>query len=110
MILAKLSQLRSQCLDANLNHGICAINLHSIYLYIYLLGLPAMQKGYGSTWMQEAVCEAYAAAVEVSGPNAEFNAYLNSAPQATMDVVSWWGVCDLFIMNPLIFLSPCSGK
>ncbi len=108
MILAKLSQLRSQCPDANLNHSICAIYIQ--FIYIYLLGLPAMQKGYGSTWMQEVVHEAYAAAMEVSGPNAEFNAYLNSAPQATTDVVSWWGVCDLFIMNPLIFLSPCSGK
>ena len=53
-----------------------------------------MQKSYGSTWMQEAVCEAYAAAMEVSGPDAEFNTYLNSAPQAATDVVSWWGVCD----------------
>src|SRR5260370_38953139 len=80
----------------------------NLYTYIYLLGLPAMQKGYAFTWMQEAVHEAYAAAVEVSGPDAEFNAYLNSAPQATTDVVSWWGVHDLFIMSPLIFLSPCS--
>jgi len=60
--------------------------------------------------MQEAIHEAYTNTIKESGPDAEFNAYLDSAPQATMDVVSWWGVHDLFIMNPLIFLSPCSGK
>src|SRR5258707_7115721 len=79
----KLSQLRSQC---NLNQGICAIYIKLyiyIYIYIYLSGLPASQKGYGSTWMQEAICEAYTNNVKGSGPDAEFNAYLNSAPQTT---------------------------
>jgi len=50
--------------------------------------------------MQEAICEAYTDTVKGSGPDAEFNAYLNSAPQTTKDVVRWWGVCHLFIMSP----------
>jgi len=50
--------------------------------------------------MQEAIHEAYTNTVKRSGPDAEFNAYLNSAPQTTKDVVHWWGVCHLFIMSP----------
>ena len=87
IILTKLSQLRSQC---NLNQGVCAIYI-KLYIYIYLSGLPASQKGYGSTWMQEAICEAYTDTVKGSGPDAEFNVYLNSAPQTTKDVVRWGG-------------------
>ena len=70
--------------------------LNYIYIYIFIY-LSASQKGYGSTWMQEAVREAYSDTVKGSGPDAEFNAYLNSAPQTTKDVVR---VCHLFIMSP----------
>src|SRR5260370_26372181 len=35
IFFSKLSQLRSQCPDANLNHGICAIYIQFIYIYIY---------------------------------------------------------------------------
>jgi len=41
--------------------------------------------------MQEAVHQAYTDVTLASGPNAEFNAYLASAPQTMEDVVGWWG-------------------
>src|SRR5260370_28965496 len=45
--------------------------------------------------MQDVVRQAYTHVAIASGPDAEFNAYLTSAPQTTEDVVGWWGVCLL---------------
>src|SRR6266446_3230294 len=40
-----------------------------------------MQSGYGSAWMQDAICQAYNGPNKESGPDTEFNAYINSLPQ-----------------------------
>jgi len=63
---------------------------------------PSMQSGYGSAWMQDAICQAYNGPNEESGLDTKFNAYINSLPQATTDVVGWWGVHFNYIILFLI--------
>src|SRR6266446_2642129 len=48
--------------------------------YLFFNYFP-MQSGYGSAWMQDAICQAYNGPNKESGPDTEFNAYINSLPQ-----------------------------